>query len=634
MEINMKKLPCLIFIITIILSIFSIPNSAKTKFDDIVSNSWYFEAVEWCHDNAYMSGTSNTTFSPNGQVSREMVITVLAAYSRADLSQYKEDTSINNKLPFTDVLNNKWYSSAIRWGYANGLCAGISKQTFGIGKPITRAELATFFFKFAEYRKLDNSYRGKITTFQDIPDGKWYSEPLLWAIGEGLISGTTDNTAAPLGNATRAQFAIILRAYDNYEKSFSPIPAENNPHKDFKPVMRFIIGSDIHISDDDERPQNYFAKMFTSSYAYADSHPTYNKIDAFVIAGDLVNTCSETECKIYNDLIENNMRSESTYIATLGNHEYYGALSNESDIEKALGAYDRIHTVVSGFHFIGLSPIDGGEQPYYTKMEWLKKELKAAYEDTPNKPIFVFQHHPVHTGTDALTKEFNSILSQYPNVIDFSGHWHEALSKRSVVQGNYTNVILGTLGSYTSSNSYDSSQDAQNEKANSFMVVEVSEKGEVFIRPYNIYSNRFWRTPSNLDNSSDELFWYIERPWDKTTFNYIGSVIYSIPPIFGRHAEITLKNVTASSVTFSFPVAQSWNGISNYHIVITDTETSEIKSDRRLSGFNYLDEPPLSITKLISGLLPGRTYKMTVSATDISYYETESPLSCIFTTLK
>ena len=71
------------------------------------------DAVNYVTDNGYMAGTSTTQFSPNTNVNRAMVVTVL--YSMAG------KPTVTNSIPFTDVSSNAWYYNPVRWAYANGM---------------------------------------------------------------------------------------------------------------------------------------------------------------------------------------------------------------------------------------------------------------------------------------------------------------------------------------------------------------------------------------------------------------------------------------------------------------------------------------------------------------------------------
>ncbi|MBQ3901089.1 MAG: S-layer homology domain-containing protein, partial [Clostridia bacterium] len=118
--------------------------------------------------------------------------------------------------PFTD-LKAGWYKKSVAWAYENKVVNGTTDTTFSPTTPITREQIATIFYRFAQFKGRDISARANLNTF---PDGskvaKYAKEAMTWAVGEGLITGTKSGSQTlldPKGNATRAQVATILMRY-------------------------------------------------------------------------------------------------------------------------------------------------------------------------------------------------------------------------------------------------------------------------------------------------------------------------------------------------------------------------------------------------------------------------------------
>ena len=118
--------------------------------------------------------------------------------------------------PFTD-LKAKWYKNAVAWAYENGIVNGMTATTFGPDASITREQIATIIYRYAEFRGDDVSARTSITSFPDASKvSKWAKDALSWAVAEGIISGTKSGNSTildPKGNAPRAQVATILMRY-------------------------------------------------------------------------------------------------------------------------------------------------------------------------------------------------------------------------------------------------------------------------------------------------------------------------------------------------------------------------------------------------------------------------------------
>ena len=109
------------------------------------------------------------------------------------------------------------------WGYENKIVTGYDDGKFGVGDKVTREQLVTFLCRYAEYKGLDVSYNdttvesvsNKYTDY--INDSSFAKDSILWAIENGVISGKTDTTIAPIGNAQRCEVAqIMYNIYLNY----------------------------------------------------------------------------------------------------------------------------------------------------------------------------------------------------------------------------------------------------------------------------------------------------------------------------------------------------------------------------------------------------------------------------------
>ena len=99
------------------------PLSYAAGYTDVTLNigQEYVDAINYMSDNGYMIGTSTNTFSPNENVTRGMLVTVLYSMSEASGSYTN---------PFKDVLPSRYYYNAVGWAYENGLVAGTSATTF------------------------------------------------------------------------------------------------------------------------------------------------------------------------------------------------------------------------------------------------------------------------------------------------------------------------------------------------------------------------------------------------------------------------------------------------------------------------------------------------------------------------
>lgn len=176
------------------------------SYNDVKAGDWYANAVNYVTLTGLMNGTGDG-FSPNLAINRGMVVTVLYRMAGSP-----EVTAEN---PFTDVPADTWYTDAVIWASENDITAGTSETTFSPTNSLTREQLATFFYRFADFENPDPiEITGDLTGFTDADQVASYAtDAMKWAIGEGLISGTTETTLSPKATATRAQVATILMRY-------------------------------------------------------------------------------------------------------------------------------------------------------------------------------------------------------------------------------------------------------------------------------------------------------------------------------------------------------------------------------------------------------------------------------------
>ena len=110
--------------------------------------------------------------------------------------------------PFTDLSSADWYYSYVTYAYKRGLLSGVSADVFAPKTSVTRAMLATILYRLADSPSMTAN-----VPFTDVPSGQWYSTPVTWAAGAGVVNGVGENKFAPAAPVTREQLAVMLRNY-------------------------------------------------------------------------------------------------------------------------------------------------------------------------------------------------------------------------------------------------------------------------------------------------------------------------------------------------------------------------------------------------------------------------------------
>lgn len=176
-------------------------------FTDVGSNDFYLQYVNFVYKHGMMEGFGNKyTFNGNGNVTRAQIVLILYRLSGSP--------SVSGVTKFSDVPANQWYSAAVAWASNNNIVNGRSNSIFDPGTAVTRQELAAILYRYNNYRGLSNGNLSNLSQFTDRGYVQSYAkEAMQWAVGNGIISGTTNTTLSPNGTAIRYQAAAMLTRY-------------------------------------------------------------------------------------------------------------------------------------------------------------------------------------------------------------------------------------------------------------------------------------------------------------------------------------------------------------------------------------------------------------------------------------
>jgi len=175
---------------------------------------WAEEDVAWVIDMGLFNGTSATTFTPNGTMTRGMFVTVLGRYAGVDPDQY-EDWYLPQL--YRDVNGDYWYAPYINWATRHAITSGTGGNTFSPDTPITREQMAVLLVRFANcYGYVFEPIREDVPEYFDDEDTiSGYAIDAVELMREcGIISGRTNAEGGfsfdPHAMATRAECAAVF----------------------------------------------------------------------------------------------------------------------------------------------------------------------------------------------------------------------------------------------------------------------------------------------------------------------------------------------------------------------------------------------------------------------------------------
>jgi hypothetical protein len=191
---------------------FSLYMIGYRPFADVGSGDWFYEAAYHCADNGLFNGTSQTAFSPDVTMTREMFVTVL--YRLAG------EPEVSGTADFTDAAAiSAWALDAVLWASGNEIVSGYPDGSFQPQGEISREQMALILYHYATIAGYDVSGTASagLDAFRDGTDtGLWAVTALRWAVNAGLVNGNGDGTVKPQGEASRAQVAQILYNFTDW----------------------------------------------------------------------------------------------------------------------------------------------------------------------------------------------------------------------------------------------------------------------------------------------------------------------------------------------------------------------------------------------------------------------------------
>lgn len=346
---------------------------------------------------------------------------------------------------------------------------------------------------------------------------------------------------------------------------FAPFNAVTAPkdEDDFKPVLRFVIASDTHISAVGDVRCHRIQKILQLAYSEARQNKAYDKLDAAIFAGDLTDDGRVDEFIGFRAAVDSvRKKDETQFLAVVAKSHDGKTLDKESlSLYESLSGYDSdFHVVINGFHFIGLSASKtAGDHYSEYQRDWLREQLDAAVQDDPAKPIFVTHHEHVRDtvyGSSALDgwgiEYFKDIFCDYPQIVHFSGHSHYPLNDpRSIWQGEFT--AAGTGAVYYAEHTVDGETSVHPKHSRSIAqawIVEVNAENVVRLKGYDALSGSLLCAYTLRDLTDTNARDYTPEQQQAA----------SSAPAFASSAAVSVKNRLGNKVKVTVPTAESTDG--------------------------------------------------------------------------
>ena len=124
---------------------------------------------------------------------------------------------------FVDVAEGSYYEEAVDWAVKNGITTGTGNNYFTPDGICTRAQAVTFLWRVAG----SPTPKTEAMPFEDVLNGSYYYEAVLWAVENGITVGTSATTFSPELTFSRAHIVTFL-----WRAANSPSAKTANPFTD------------------------------------------------------------------------------------------------------------------------------------------------------------------------------------------------------------------------------------------------------------------------------------------------------------------------------------------------------------------------------------------------------------------
>ena len=174
-----------------------ITTEPSNPFRDVNKNAYYYKQVLWAVEKGITSGVSANEFAPEAACTRGQMVTFLWKAAGSP--------EVSGALAFDDVSSDAYYAKAVRWAAQQGITSGTSAGVFSPDAPCTRGQMAMFLYAYAKTPAVTGS-----VPFGDVASGDYFNTAVLWAVNNGITSGTSSNTYSPASVCTRGQMVVFL----------------------------------------------------------------------------------------------------------------------------------------------------------------------------------------------------------------------------------------------------------------------------------------------------------------------------------------------------------------------------------------------------------------------------------------
>lgn len=180
--------------------------SDAPRFTD-ASNHWAKDDIEFVVARGLFTGTSETTFSPDGAMTRGAFVTALGRLAGIDPAQYEN-------VKYADMAPDAYYAPYAVWAVEKGIIRETKDAAFSPDGAISREEIAVIMANYAKAMGyLVPKVREEVTFTDNAHIAGWAKGAVKTMQMAGVLSERDGGLFDPRGTATRAWGAAVIHRY-------------------------------------------------------------------------------------------------------------------------------------------------------------------------------------------------------------------------------------------------------------------------------------------------------------------------------------------------------------------------------------------------------------------------------------
>lgn len=178
-------------------------NMNTSLFADTASVPWAEAAISTLFKKGVVTGKESNLFYPLDNVKREECVAMLMRAFQFNITGATPT--------FTDMVKGEWYEDVIKSAYNAGVVSGESDEIFGIGKNVTRQDMAVMIYNALTVAEIDIPTTADKVNYIDSANIADYAEAAVSYLQQrGIIQGYDDNSFGPRRTANRAELSVMI----------------------------------------------------------------------------------------------------------------------------------------------------------------------------------------------------------------------------------------------------------------------------------------------------------------------------------------------------------------------------------------------------------------------------------------